>query len=98
MALADPSQKRLREALKRLQLLGVRPEVAARPFPKFVLGLRQAYAKPAVRRVAGPLLARLAGVPGEYLEDLYTEVEAQRAAGMSYDELAADALSAKALH
>lgn len=98
MALADPSQKRLREALKRLQLLGVRPEVARRPFPRFVLGLRRAYARPMVRKLAGPVLARLAGVPGEYLEDMYTEVEAARAAQMTYDELAADALGAKGLH
>jgi hypothetical protein len=47
----------------------------------------------------GPLLggvaARLAGVPSEFMYDLYTDSEYQRASRMTYDELADEALAAK---
>jgi hypothetical protein len=98
MERADPSGRRMREAMKRLQLLGARPDVAERPFPRFINTLRRAYETPALRSLAGPLISRLAGVPGDLLLGMYTEEEAHRYAAMSYDELAKDALAAKNLH
>lgn len=98
MERADPTGRRIREAMKRLQLLGARPDVAARPFPKFVLNLRRAYENPALKALFGPVISRLAGVPGDFLHSMYTEDEAKKAAEMSYDELAKDALAAKNLH
>jgi len=98
MERADPTGRRVREAMKRLQLLGARPEVADRPFPKFITSMRKAYAVPALRAVFGPLLSRLVGVPGDLMISLHTDAEARRAAAMTYDELAKDALAAKNLH
>jgi hypothetical protein len=98
MAACDPSGRRLREAFKRIQLLGNRPDVSPRPFARYMQALQAAYQNRGVRMVAGPVLTRLAGVPGKYLENLYSPEEAQRAAEMSYEDLAAEALAAKHLH
>ena len=96
MALVDPSGKRLREAFKRVQLLGAKPDVAKRPFTRFVNSLRLIYNDvPGVRQIFGAPLSRLAGIPQDFMLDLHTKEEADRAARMSYDELAKEALDAK---
>lgn len=94
----DPSGKRLHEAIKRLQLLGVKPDVAARPLPRFLNIIRRLYQTPLVGGLFGELLTRLGGAPGELLVDLYSADEAAQARRMSFDELADDALAAKNLH
>jgi hypothetical protein len=95
MQVADPQGRRLREAFKRIQLLSEKPEVADRPFPKFVRTLQFLYRTPGLRQVFGGVIGRLAGVPGEYLDQLYTDEERRRARAMSYDQLAEEALAAK---
>jgi len=95
MTMVDPSGKRLREAFKRGQLLGSKPEVAARPFWRFITSLRVTVQHPVLGPTLGGVAARLAGVPSELMYDLYTEGEYRRASHMSYDELAAEALAAK---
>ena len=95
MTRVDPRRKRMREAFKRMQLIGAKPGVAARPFSRFLRALRFLYNSSATHAVFGGVAERLVGVPGEYLRDLYTEEEFRRASAMSFDELAADALDAK---
>lgn len=95
MQVVDPGGRRLREAFKRIQLLSEKPEVADRPFPKFIRALQFLYRTPGLRQIFGGLIGRMAGVPGEYLDPLNTEDEVRRARAMSYDELASEALAAK---
>jgi hypothetical protein len=98
MMIVDPSGKRLREAFKRGQLLGSKPEVASRPFWHFLATLRETVKNPLLGPIFGGAAARLAGVPTDLMHDLYTEGEYERASRMSYDELAAEALAAKQQH
>ncbi|MBK6519303.1 MAG: ferritin-like domain-containing protein [Polyangiaceae bacterium] len=95
MTRVDPTRRRMREAFKRMQLLGAKPGVAARPFSRFLRALRFLYRTRATHAVFGRLAERIVGVPGEYLRDLYTAEEWDRAAGMTLDQLADDALAAK---
>lgn len=97
MRRADPSGRRLREAFKRIQLLGMKPDVAARPFTRFMNGLRDVSQHPVLGPVLGGACAKLAGVPPHLMRDLFTREEAVRAASASFDELAEDALAAKML-
>lgn len=96
MTRVDPQRRRMREAFKRMQLLGARPGVAERPFSRFLQSLQFLYKNPLTHRLFGRVAERLVGVPGEYLQDLHTEEERERAARMTMDELARDALAAKA--
>lgn len=91
----DPSGRRLREALKRIQLIARKPTVAALPFMRIMLGLQDLYLHP----IAGPILAkallRALGAEARIAERLYTDDELARSNAMSFDELAEDALAAK---
>ncbi len=98
MQVVDPKQLRLREAFKRIQILGQKPAINRRPFARFMLAVQAAYNRPLARRWAGPLISRVAGVPGEMLLTLNSEEELARAAKQSFDELAQEALAAKNLH
>lgn len=95
MAHTDPSGRRIREAFKRIQLLSAKPEVAARPFNRFLLALQRTHNHP----VAGPALrralVRLTGVDSEFLQVLYTDHEFAHAAASDIDTLAEEALAAK---
>jgi len=95
MGRVDPSGKRLREAFKRIQLLAEKPQVRRRPFVRFMAKMRELYNDPVVGTVLGRLLVRITGVEPRWLETLFTDEEAAKAATMSFDELAADALGAK---
>jgi hypothetical protein len=92
MDLTDPSGQRLREAFKRAQLVGQRPEVAARPFSRFMQGLQDAFMHPVLGPVLRPLVTRIAGVDGRVIAPLYDEEEARRAAMMTLEEQAREAL------
>lgn len=98
MRRVDPSGVRLREAMKRVQLLGLKPDVAKRPFSRFMMALRNVVQHPVLGPIFGKVASYAAGVPPELMRDLFTEEEARRASRMSYDELAADALAAKTLN
>ncbi len=90
----DPSLSRMREAFKRVQLLGRKPDVKKRPFTRFLRGLQLAYDAPVVGALFGRAVARVAGVPGYVLTELYEESEAKRAATMTYEQLAHEAITA----
>lgn len=95
MEVVDPSGKRMREAFKRVQLLSAKPNVRRRPFTQFMLGMQELYRVPVVRKWFGPVVERVVGVQGSMLVRLNTDEEEARAARMSFDELAQEALSAK---
>jgi hypothetical protein len=95
MSRVDPERRRMREAFKRMQLLGAKPGVAARPFSRFLRVLQTLYASPYTHRALGGLAERLVGVPGEYLRDLYTDEEWARAGVLSMETLAEEALASK---
>lgn len=95
LAMVDPSNHHLREAFKRIQLLGRKPEVARRPFARFLRALQIGYDAPIIGALFGQVFTRMAGVPGDALTVHYDHAEASRAAAMSYDELAREALALK---
>jgi hypothetical protein len=95
LAMVDPSNRHMREAFKRIQLLGRKPEVGRRPFARFLRALQLGYDTPVIGTVFGKVLTRIAGVPGDALTRHYDADEASRAARMSYDELAREALALK---
>lgn len=90
----DPRGRRLREAFKRLQLLGMKERSARRPFTRFMRALQEGFNSP-LRPILGGIFARLAGVGPDFLQRFYTEEELRRARRMSYDALAQEALDAK---
>lgn len=96
MQVVDPSGKRLREAFKRIQLLGQKPYVRTSPFVRVMTGLQDAYNDHAVVRTwFGPAIERAIGIRGELMERLYDESELRRAERMSLDDMAKEALDAK---
>ncbi len=90
----DPRGKRLREAFKRMQLLGMKEVEARRPFGRFLRVLSDLFNHPVAGRVVGGVAGRLAGV-GSFLERFHDDAEVQRARRMTYAELADEALGAK---
>jgi hypothetical protein len=95
MARTDPSGRRIREAFKRMQLLSAKPEVAARPFNRFLIRMQRVHNHPVAGPVLGRLVVRLTGVDPDYLRILYTDQEFRRASGLDIDTLAEESLQAK---
>lgn len=95
MQITDPDGERIKEAFKRMQLLARKPEVAARPFSRFMYTIRDLYNTPVIGDIFGGVLSRVLGAPGRYLTDLYDEEEEQKAMKMSMDEMAEEALALK---
>lgn len=96
MTLTDPSGRRIKEAFKRMQILGTKPGVQEHPFTRFLQALQDVYNEhPVARLVFGRLIERIVGIDRTLLARLYTESDRERARRMSFDELAEEALSAK---
>lgn len=91
----DPTGERLREAFKRMQLLGTRPGLEELPLTKFWASMMVLYNKPWMGRVGKEAIARVVGAEPRFMEYLATDEELMRARAMSLDELAEEALSAK---
>jgi hypothetical protein len=99
MARIDPSGKRLREAVKRMQLLGHRKNVSTRPFYRFMNSMNAVNRHPVWSKVLGKVSNRITGdFPEELRQQLYTSEELATANAMSMDALAEEALQAKNLH
>src|SRR5262249_32292931 len=94
MELVDPTGVRIREAFKRLQLLGAKPSTMNTWFGKFMRVLQTGYNDPRVGRVLGPAIGRVVGV-GDFLRMLHSDDEAKRAAAMTFEELAAEVVGVK---
>lgn len=90
----DPRGRRLREAFKRMQLLGRKEPKARLPFGRFLRTLDSLYNHPIAGKVVGGAAARLVGV-GSFLRRFYTEEELEKTRRMTYAELAEDALAEK---
>jgi hypothetical protein len=90
----DPKGRRIREAFKRMQILGMRHEEVKRPFTRFLRALQILFNHPIAGPLVGDVVGRIAGVGG-FLERFYTEEDIERARRMSYAELAAEALAVK---
>ena len=95
MSRVDPTGTRLREAIRRFQLLGEKPGVGDRPFGRFLLTMQDVFNHPVAGKVLGPLAARLAGMEPEFMAQLNSEGERARAKTMSYAAMAEEALAAK---
>ncbi len=96
MTLVDPSGRRIKEAFKRMQILGTKPGVQEHPFTRFLQALQDLYNDhPVARLVFGRMIQRIVGIDATLLQRLYSEAELKRAEKMSFDELAEDALAAK---
>jgi len=91
----DPTGERLREAFKRMQLLGTRPGLEALPLVKFWSSMMVLYNQPWMGRRGKEAVARLVGAEPRFMQYLATEDELARARAMSLDELAEEALAAK---
>lgn len=91
----DPTGERLREAFKRMQLLGSRPGLEQLPLMKFWGSMMGLYHQPWMGRRAKEVVARVMGAEPRFMEYLATDDELARARAMSLDELAEEALSAK---
>jgi len=98
MTRVDPSGRRLREAFKRAQLVGVKEEVLNRPFSRFLDRMRRLFEHPITGRLFGPAIARVIGLDPSLIVTLYDEEEAARFRAMSLDEMAEDAVQAKYLN
>lgn len=90
----DPRGKRLREAFKRMQLLGRKEVTTKLPFGKYLRTLDAMFNHPIAGKVFGGVVGRMTGV-GSFMERFHTEEELERARRMSYAELAEEALSVK---
>jgi hypothetical protein len=95
MSRTDPSGIRLREAFKRMQLLGAKPGVGDLPLSKFWNRLRALYNHPRAGKRAKEAIASVMGAEPELIEHLVSEEELARAANLSFEQLAAEALEAK---
>jgi len=91
----DPTGKRLREAFKRMQLLGMKQTVMKRPFARFMRTLSDLFNHPVTGSLFGNAIARVGGVEPRFMARLYSDADLGRARAMTYDELADEALAVK---
>jgi len=91
----DPSRRRMREAFKRVQLVGQRPDIANRPFSRLMLRLYTLYNRPILGAFLGPVISSIIGIDPELIRTLYTPEEGRVASEMSFEEHADLALKAK---
>jgi hypothetical protein len=95
MDVIDPRGRRMRDAFRHMQRIGMKPEALRRPFGRFLRGLYEAFNHPKAGPLVGRAAARIAGIDHRYMARLDTEEEEKRASRMSYDELCREALEAK---
>lgn len=95
MSRLDPAGKRIREAIKRLQLLRAKPNVANQPMARVLLALQKVNDTPYLGRAFATVFTRLIIIEPELYRRLTDEAEERRAATMSYEQMADEALSVK---
>lgn len=94
MSRIDPEGTRLREAFKRMQLLGAKPGATTRSFGRFMRRMQDAYQHPLAGSTVRTAVGRVTGV-GKYLDKLATDAELDEASKKTFDQLAQDALAIK---
>ena len=95
MDMVDPEGKRLREAFKRIQLVGQKDEVAKQPFTRFMQTMQGLYNNPVVGSLFGPVLQRIIGTDPRVIIRLYDQAELEWARRASFSEMAEEALAQK---
>lgn len=95
MDLTDPSGKRLLDAFKRIQLIGLKEEVQHRPFNRFLRAMQDAFNHPILGRVAGAAIARIVGLEPRVLARLYTDADEAEVQHKSFAEMARETLAMK---
>jgi hypothetical protein len=95
MARLDPSHKRLREAIKRVQLLRAKPNVANQPMARALLALQKVNDMPYLGRAFAAIFTRMIIIEPDLYRRLTDEAEERRAATLTYDQLAEEALALK---
>lgn len=95
MQRVDPTGKRLREAFKRMQILGSKPGVGDLPLARFWNKMMDLYNHPRTGPRAKDVIASIVGAEPEFMERLTTDEELARAHRLSFEELAEEALEVK---
>lgn len=95
MDLVDPTNERLLEAFKRIQLISTKPNVARRPFVRFMLTMQAMFRNPILGALFGRWLIAIIGTDPRVLVKLYDDADEARAQRMSFDELAEETLGLK---
>jgi hypothetical protein len=95
MDLTDPSNKRMLQAFKRIQLMSVREDVSRRPFTRFLRALQVTFNNPIAGKLFGRSIARVVGVDPRVLIELYSEAEASRARRMTLQQMAEEVVADK---
>jgi hypothetical protein len=91
----DPSGRRIHEAFKRIQLVLRKPTVARSPFSKMMIKMQELYNRPILGKVFGRVFLRVLGAEDRAARILFTQDELKKTMGMSFDELAEEALALK---
>lgn len=95
MDVTDPEGERIKEAIKRIQLLTRKPEVAQRPLAKVLGFLRDVHNTPIIGQVLGRAISVAVGAPSRFIHNLYSAEEAAAAMQMSLSEMAEEAVAVK---
>ena len=95
MERTDPTGRRVKEAFRRIQLLGSKPGLDGLPIVRFWRTMQELYNRPGAGRFTKRTVARVIGMEPAFMEILATGDELTRARRMSFDELAVEALDAK---
>jgi hypothetical protein len=95
MDLTDPSGKRMFEAFKRIQIMGRRPDVASRPFSRFLRTLQVLFNQPVTGRLFGRTLSRIMGVDPRVMVELYDAEEERHGRQIDLQEMANEVLALK---
>jgi len=91
----DPSGRRIHEAFKRIQLVLRKPTVARSPFSRLMIKMQELYNRPILGKLFGRVFLRVLGAEDRAARILFTQDELKKTMGMSFDELAEEALSLK---
>jgi hypothetical protein len=92
----DPAGTRMKEAFRRMEILTAKQAAAGSPFARFVKSTKDLYNHPVAGRVFGGLASRALGLDREFMVLLATDADVERGNAMTYDDLAREALGAKA--
>ncbi len=95
MALVDPDGRRLLEAFRRIQLIGLKEEVRRRPFNRFLRVMQGLFNHPLLGPLAAPAVVQIVGLDPRALAILYTEDDVRRLRSMTFEELAEETLASK---
>lgn len=95
MDMTDPSGKRLLEAFRRIQLIGIKEELQHRPFNRFLRTMQDAFNHPVVGRLAGSAISRVLGLEPRVLQRLYTDADEAEVQHKSFAEMARETLAMK---